>query len=274
MSPIPQNKCGTGELALGIMFAPNGNNEDETTHLRNKTEKWADLIRVGNLSHQESWVALQSTIFKTIEYALPAMCLTKKQVDFILAPAMDVGLSKSGICRKLARAVVFAPLKYLGLGVKHQFVTQGVRKLEAFFDHGQPFTMQLIETAWYRTMIQSGLGADFLEENSFLFRACLPNGWITSLWEFLSTYAITLRRNKSKFHRNLRMHSDRFIMKDVFNSQQWTSAEKEQFNCCRLYLRVELISDIMTADGLAIRRHIWSGKIDECWGQDLQPRET
>jgi hypothetical protein len=35
------------------------------------------------------------------------------------------------------------------------------------------------------------------------------------------------------------------------------------FNNCRLYLQVELVSDIMTADGKAIRRNIWQGIRDQ-----------
>jgi hypothetical protein len=53
-------------------------------------------------------------------------------------------------------------------------------------------------------------------------------------------------------------------MKDICNGTKWTSTEKEQFNYCRIYLRVELLSDIMTADGKAIRTYIWKGSADKC----------
>jgi hypothetical protein len=54
--------------------------------------------------------------------------MTKKQMDYILAPILEVGLPKSGICRNISRAVTFASPKYLGLGIKHPFITQGIKK--------------------------------------------------------------------------------------------------------------------------------------------------
>jgi hypothetical protein len=42
---IPQKKCGTGELALGLMFAPSGSMVDELKHLRSKAELWAERVR-------------------------------------------------------------------------------------------------------------------------------------------------------------------------------------------------------------------------------------
>jgi hypothetical protein len=59
--------------------------------------------------------------------------------------------------------------------------------------------------------------------------------------------------------------------------KKWSNVELEQFNYCRLYLRVELVSDLMTADGVAVRKHLWQGITDNChefFGQKIydQPR--
>jgi hypothetical protein len=141
--------------------------------------------------------------------------MTKKQVDHILAPVMEVGLPKSGICRKISRAVVFAPIKYLGLGIKHPFISQGVKKIEYFFDQSHQFTSKLIQAAWYRTMIESGFGGDFLEFNLNPIKPCLTDGWITSLWDFLTANKITLRRICKQYHRDVQMPLDSYIMQDV-----------------------------------------------------------
>jgi hypothetical protein len=87
----------SGEIALGIAFSPTGSMTDEVTHLRNKTTNWAQKIAKANLTTYEAWTALRTTIFKTIEYALPATSLSKQDVHRIISPALNTGLSKAGI---------------------------------------------------------------------------------------------------------------------------------------------------------------------------------
>jgi hypothetical protein len=53
-------------------------------------------------------------------------------------------------------------------------------------------------------------------------------------------------------------------MTKVFEKQQWNPTELKIINCCRFYLQVELLSDIITGDGRSIQRHIWKGKKDQC----------
>jgi hypothetical protein len=63
-------------------------------YLREKTDKWADQVRTGHHKKQDAWLCLQTTIMRTIEYALPTTTLSRKQLDYIMAPVTDAGLSK------------------------------------------------------------------------------------------------------------------------------------------------------------------------------------
>jgi Reverse transcriptase (RNA-dependent DNA polymerase) len=261
---IPQKRCGTGELALGLMFAPSGSMTDQVNHLRKKAEVWAELVRTGHIKRHEAWIALNTTIMKTIEYALPATTMSRKDLDYVMKPVTNIGLSKAGICRNMARKVVFTPNTFQGLGLNHPYDVQGIRKIEALFDISQPFTLQLIEGSWHRTMIECGQGTDFLESDYERSRGIVTAGWISSLWQFLSERNITLKRNCRKFQREYRNINDSYIMTDVLTTKnEWSKDDLEIFNNCRLYLRVELLSDISTADGVSIRCHLWNGKKDK-----------
>jgi hypothetical protein len=103
---------------------------------------------------------------KTIEYGLPVTILSNKELYHIFKPTLAVGLSKSGICRKMSRQVVFGPIKYQGLGLHNPFDTQGIRKLELLFNNSQPLTLQLIDASWARMMAESGYGADFWKKTT------------------------------------------------------------------------------------------------------------
>jgi hypothetical protein len=157
----------------------------------------------------------------------------------------------------MVRKVVFAPNTFQGLGLNHPFEIQGIRKIEALFNHSQPFTLQLNEATWHRTMVESGQGADFLETDIEIARNVITSGWVSSLWEFLQETQIKVRRNCKNFHRDFWMTNDSYIMLDILHSKyNRTKDEITIFNNFRLFMQVELVSDIITADGVAIRRHI------------------
>jgi hypothetical protein len=132
------------------------------------------------------------------------------------------------------------------------------------FNQTQKLTVELIEASWHQTMIECVQGADFLTTNNTIANQIITNGWVSSLWQFISEYKITINRVCKKFHRDLRSETDSYIMLDLVDcKRKWSKDELEQFNNCRLYLRVELLSDMMTADGSSIRRSIWNGTKDK-----------
>jgi hypothetical protein len=55
-----------------------------------------------------------------------ATALSKKESDEVIRPVVNVALSKSRICCKVARAAVFTPIKFQGLGLIHPYNTQGI----------------------------------------------------------------------------------------------------------------------------------------------------
>jgi hypothetical protein len=88
---------------LVIAFSPNGSTKDEVTRLSGKISGWVEQVRTGHLARQEAWQCLQTTIMKTIGYCLPASILSKKEFDTLLKPVLQIGLSKSGICRTIVK---------------------------------------------------------------------------------------------------------------------------------------------------------------------------
>jgi hypothetical protein len=58
-----------------------------------------------------------------------------------------------------------------------------------------------------------------------------------------------------------RTENDSYINTKTFEINEWSPDEKILFNNCRLYLRVEILSDIMTANGSMIRKEMITGDI-------------
>jgi hypothetical protein len=97
---------------------------DEVQYLRKQTEEWTQLVRTGHIRNNGAWLALNTTIMKTIEY-VPATTMKKSQINSIMQAVTIIGLCKSEICRNIARKVVY-PKKYQRLGINYPYDIQGI----------------------------------------------------------------------------------------------------------------------------------------------------
>jgi hypothetical protein len=208
-------------------------------------------VRGNHVQPNVDWV--KHMIWKSIEYPLLATLLSKSELDRIISPILCTGLPRSGIMRNISRDLVFAKECHQGLGIIHPFVTQGLRKLSAWFDCSSTLTTSLITCAWESCTTQCGLGKNFLCEPYKPIGAMIDRCWISTLWEFLDEHQITLETDSPD---PTRFHGDGYLMKLVHGLSK---SELRTFNYCRIYLRVELLSDIITADGKQVRRNVWAG---------------
>lgn len=86
---------------LGVWLAPDGNNAEQVSQLRQVAEDWREKIRTGHLTRKDAWDALQMTVLKTLEYPLVALTLTEDECTHIMAPILERGLPAAGICRTM-----------------------------------------------------------------------------------------------------------------------------------------------------------------------------
>jgi hypothetical protein len=87
---------------------------------------------------------------------------------------------------------------------------------------------------------------------------------MTTLWEFLDVYQIKVARPTTFF---FRFDGDCFLMSmtSVFYVR-----DLRIFNFCRIYLKVELLSDILTACGSKVRESVWLGAFSEIGKKQCQ----
>ena len=97
--------------------------------------KWADGMRTGRISMYKVWLAITSTIWNALTYSISATNLSKQQCEDIMAPILMYGLPALGICRYFPRKLVFAPIKYMGLGIPHLYTIQEIAKLKDIIHH-------------------------------------------------------------------------------------------------------------------------------------------
>jgi hypothetical protein len=129
---------------LGVFLAMDGNNMEETLHLRKKAVAFADCIRTGFLTREDATYALHRTIMKTLEYPIVATTMDKAQWDFIMAPILVVTLPCMGYVQSFPRDIVYIS----SLANPTSFPTQGVVTGDhTSFNHGRPNPRVLGATA-------------------------------------------------------------------------------------------------------------------------------
>jgi hypothetical protein len=68
----------------GVKTAPKGDNTAQFEHIPEASHKGAAQIKASNLRQMDAWLALRSTIWKTLKYPLTCTTLTEKQCDQIM----------------------------------------------------------------------------------------------------------------------------------------------------------------------------------------------
>jgi hypothetical protein len=120
---------------LGVFLTPDGNTRQQQLKMRNQAIQWADCMRTGSISKEDAWLAFQSTIWKSLSYSLPALNLSQEECDHIMKPVLQYLLPAIRVCRNFPRSLVYAPEKYMGLGVKHPHTIQEILRLKDILSH-------------------------------------------------------------------------------------------------------------------------------------------
>ena len=120
---------------LGIWTSLEGKHKKMLQHLRSETLKWASKIRAGNPSPIVAWTALHQTISARMKYSMPVSRFSRTECDYIMAPAIAIGLQKSGINKNFPKAARHAPITSGGLHVLNLYNEMGVSRTVALLEH-------------------------------------------------------------------------------------------------------------------------------------------
>jgi hypothetical protein len=234
---------------LGAVYlAPDGNNKDHVSYIRQKAEHWADNIKSNPVNKEEVWTALHRTIPFAMAYSLPATTLTQEECTFVMAPIYKTGLSKAGIASTISSAVRSGPLENGGLGLLDAYIHLGVSKVKTLLltniwqrtPTGMLLEMALddleigLPNTWQSTSLQLGL----------LY--VRTHTWIRHLLQFTVESKIELKLDRDLY--SPRREHDKTIMEAALEYSRNRQILKS-INAVRMSLKVVWMSDIASADG-------------------------
>lgn len=233
---------------LGVRLAPDGNNRAQMQHMVDVGKTWGQQLRSGHVRRTDSWIALTTTILKTLEYPLLATTLSDKECDAILRPVLRAALPSSGLVFSFPRSILYGTTKAGGLGLRNLATTQGIQHVTACLSHGHTMTLtgRLIRANIEMAKLVAGFPGSFFRLPFHWISSYVDETWILAVSRFLDKHRLKLDERTP----NLvpRCDGDLFIMERLFHIG-FEKHRLRQVNLCRLYMRATTVADISSGDG-------------------------
>lgn len=248
---IPQLTAEQSQKLLGVMRNPIGNQQDEIYRLQQKSNRLATLINLNALSATEAKMAYESFYIPAMRYSLPVTSINQMDFETIQQKATTAILATMGYNRHMPREVVFGSSLHQGLNLRHLYDIQGMESTRLLLQelNSQNTTSEMIRCLIDVIQLEAGIGQPVLEDTRPL--DYIEWGWIPSIRDYLHHIRAKII-NVSSAPKTYRT-GDSYIMDNAM-LKELSRKERILINRCRIYHQVECVSDIATADGVAINR--------------------
>jgi hypothetical protein len=244
---IPQLESDKSQKLLGVMRNPIGNQQDEVARLKQKSDSLAIKINSHALSFIETKLAYEAFYVPAMRYSLSITSINQMDLERIQTAGISAILTASGYNRHMPREVVFAPRIYQGLGFKHLYDLQGcdaTRLLLQEISSKNTSTQKMLAALIDTIQLEAGIENPILEDTRPL--DYIEWGWIPQIREFLHHIKGKIQGINATLP-GVR-EGDRYIMDSPF-LKSCTYKNRMLIHRCRIFLQVELLSDISNANG-------------------------
>ena len=250
LCPIQQLDNRTGWKGLGIIAAPNGKWKDHVEYLvKEKIAPWNASIKNSYLEKHDVYRAAFTSIFKSIDYTLPATSMTSNECKLINIQLHKSYLSRIGIDSHLPLAYRYSPLQYQGLNSLDVETKQFIEKLKIFITHAGTDTQlgTSIKIMLENITLMIGVNKSIFDVSFKDYGYLAEIGWIQQLWETSQQYGIKICG--SYITTNSNRINDYALMEKILESDLYNKDDIMAINKCRIYLQVQNLSDITNGQG-------------------------
>ena len=249
------------ERTLGIFPAMDGNPVRQIQHLTEKVKDFCFKVRICRKKEKNDvWVAVTTTIMKTLEYPMRAICLSKQAWDDIMSPLLKTCLPAAGFASSFPRTLVYGPIEHMGLGLLHPWYHQELQHLEVFWEEisQKTLTGDLLQISLEELRLELGLPG-YLTDAPYHFMAdSATDCWLKTLWESCTILGLELEDPFAQLQ--LSREDDQFLMAAFISCGLFKAADLKILNECRTFLHVVTLADISTACGNRILQSAYNGE--------------
>jgi hypothetical protein len=249
---IEARPCGAPYKILGTWRTMTGDMSAEAARLKSKSDGIASRLLAAGLPRSIARLGYDTMYVPAMTYANCVSSLTESQAEFIQCKATSVWLSALGYNRNTPRAVVYGPKEFGGLGFRHLHTEQGISGVLTLLKHLRAHRhgsalCRLVELSIANLDLEAGLGVHSLTD-PHVYAPHISPGWLQSVRAFLHEVDGSLHNLQTFLDAGPHRTNDVFLMPGIARAASAPS-EVTRFNYCRLYLRVQRLSDLASADG-------------------------
>jgi hypothetical protein len=213
------------------------------------------------MGHNEALMGYKHIYLPSVGFALAAWPLTVIQLHKLTSPAINAVLPKMGFCRNTSRQIIFGAKSLGGYGLTPLIDYQGVNQTTLFVQHLRLFDsvgkMLSIGYSWFQ--LYCGVSYPTLSRPDTLLQHS-PYGWFTHYRSFLAQSDLSIDLPTRLLRTPLQLRRGDLNLMEAFSTLGWKSPKLRLLNNCRLYLQIETLAEISTADGGRIIPAAWNGR--------------
>jgi hypothetical protein len=214
VKPIQRMEPTEAYETLGLWMAPDGNLDEQFDRLLTMVKHWSDRIRTSYLRKHDAAYALKVTVLKKIEYALPALNLSKAQCDKLMRPILQAALPKAGYNRNFPKEVIHGPDGLLRADIHHPYTTQLITHIDMLLRHGgrDTITGQLLTGNIETTKLELGLPGPLFGQNFKQFGQLSTGCWVKGVWQEIHTVGTDIQVDEHTASLQLKKQHDQFLI--------------------------------------------------------------
>jgi hypothetical protein len=248
-TPIKLLNPSDSHKTLGCFRSLTGSEDDQYKILLEKSNDWAAKLRSRYLSRQEAWMVYHNYYLPQVMYSMNTTNFSQVQCDAIQSPVVQAILPLLGFNRHTSRSLVFGPSEYGGIGLTNLYTELYSTRIETIITHTRMETSELGKL--FRINLEliqllSGTSIPYLQSSSPI--NYIQKNWFSGLHLFLIKHELQIDI-KSLWIPYPQRQNDKVIM-DLIHPEE--NSRIQVINNWRVYFQVNLLSDIVTADGTKI----------------------
>jgi hypothetical protein len=257
--------------SLGTEQGTSKNQKRQHEILMDKSKSHNRKLACSAMSSKCAWVHYTAVFQSSVGYPLSMCHLSQHQLHDLQKKYIPTLMSKIGILRTHAHALVFGPRSYGGIGCNDLRIEQGLDAIENLTRQLRtPGYGNKLAIIFLRTFQNaSGLSLPLLQYPE-IRAPHLEGHYYTHIRRFLAKHKASLEITCIQ-QPTYERQGDEYIMDavcspttatelDIPYLKQFTDAEIRQIYYCKSYLQVQRISDLCTADGAFVLPAIAKGE--------------
>jgi len=240
---------------LGVCTAPDGSFIQQIDVLLQKIDRWNENIRTSYLTKYDVYTSAFSSIFKSVEYVLPATSFNSIQCIRLDRALHKSYVSRICINKHLPLAFRYAPKRFQGLNSLHISTQQFIEKIKIFLYHvhqNKPLGKSIniiLESMQLLLCLDTPIFSLPFDTYGFLCKK--EQSWISDLWENAWKFELSIvGRHPCP---TLARSNDFNLMERIIESERLSKKEILSIQRCLIYLQVLHASDISNGLGTAVR---------------------